>query len=181
MTVLANHATDPVPISTTIRKCASEFKKVGLYVSFTAEGRLTLFLFPYLLDPSGMALRHLHTKSPLIPTAGIFHRTHGTRISSRSTKISCKACLPCSWAHHTVRYVLLRSIDTELSRANNFLASNRRVIYTYHKVSAVLSTWQHRLLACVCIRFPAVTHTPRTLYHIVIEPIAPAFVLGPEP
>ena len=33
--VLANHATDPVPISTTIRKCASEFKKVCLYVIVT--------------------------------------------------------------------------------------------------------------------------------------------------
>ncbi|KAI0757312.1 ARM repeat-containing protein [Daedaleopsis nitida] len=30
--VLANHATDPVPISTTIRKCASEFKKVYLLI-----------------------------------------------------------------------------------------------------------------------------------------------------
>lgn len=28
ITVLAVHATDPLPISTTIRKCASEFKKV---------------------------------------------------------------------------------------------------------------------------------------------------------
>lgn len=28
--VLAAHATDPPPISTTIRKCASEFKKVRL-------------------------------------------------------------------------------------------------------------------------------------------------------
>ena len=36
-TVIANHATDPVPISTTIRKCASEFKKVRVYVTLTAR------------------------------------------------------------------------------------------------------------------------------------------------
>ncbi len=37
ITVLANHATDPVPISTTIRKCASEFKKVRVYVTLTVD------------------------------------------------------------------------------------------------------------------------------------------------
>jgi proteasome activator subunit 4 len=31
--VLAAHATDPPPISTTIRKCASEFKKVCAFLS----------------------------------------------------------------------------------------------------------------------------------------------------
>lgn len=39
--VLAMHATDPAPISTTIRKCASEFKKVG-FMSCSHRGNNSL-------------------------------------------------------------------------------------------------------------------------------------------
>ena len=41
---LANHATDPAPISTTIRKCASEFKKVRYLVWRPKLTTLTCYL-----------------------------------------------------------------------------------------------------------------------------------------
>ena len=61
--VLANHATDPVPISTTIRKCASEFKKVSFYVKLTA-------VVPDLPSMSGYS-RHIRFVLPC-PFSGIF-------------------------------------------------------------------------------------------------------------
>lgn len=52
--VLANHATDPPPISTTIRKCASEFKKVWKWISSQALWRLT-YVLALFIDSSGNA------------------------------------------------------------------------------------------------------------------------------
>lgn len=103
--VLANHATDPLPISKTIRKCASEFKKVRLYVTMMCVSgpityRLTCRLVVSFTDASGTFRgAHVHVRT----TNQFASRTLGTKISSRSTMTNYRVCPPCSSAHRTVR------------------------------------------------------------------------------
>lgn len=48
--VLASHASDPAPISTTIRKCASEFKKTHQVSGHRFYSVRVLYLTDYLLQ-----------------------------------------------------------------------------------------------------------------------------------
>ena len=102
--MLANHATDPVPISTTIRKCASEFKKVRLYVTLAVVGP-DLPLLSSLIQTHQVCIQsHVFGSIYLnfIPL-----RTLGTRISWPLTRTSSRTCLQCWLALRTVRDMLL--------------------------------------------------------------------------
>ena len=102
---LAAHTTDPPPISTTIKKCASEFKKVGcifFFILWLDDANRSVVVA--CLDPSGKR-RLLYVR--LININGnfdghrIFNRTHGSRISCCLMKISCRICPRC-WSGHRI-------------------------------------------------------------------------------
>jgi len=91
--VLATHATDPPPISTTIRRCASEFKKVCLIWIDCASTVWHSRRRTRYTDILKVLIRLIHE---------VMIRTLGTRTSFSSTKIIYRTSRRCSSVPLTV-------------------------------------------------------------------------------
>lgn len=129
--VLAPHATDPPPISTTIRNCASEFKKVSNYspASRNIEWNLTS---PPVSDAPGNEKRNYKIfYQSCLPT----FRIHGTKISSCLTKTSYKAFPPCSSGHHTVSY------QTSIHQEHPLILTIRRLNLVHIMIAHIKHTF----------------------------------------